>query len=120
MPPRTHTKAIMYDLKILANIQALYVARVCAEIHPFIHQKKALNRSDHIHDYRRAGDVHRYNTRNSQSGALHRSKKNAHLTNEYTRIWNTIPDSIRNITNSDKFNRTLKFFLQEEQYADRL
>ena len=109
----------MYDLKIL-NIQALYVARVCAEIHPFIHPKKDLNRPDHIHDYRRAGDVHRYNTRHSESGALHRSKKNTHLTNEYARIWNIIPDSIRNITHSDTFKETLKFFLQEEQYADRL
>ena len=45
LPPRAHTKPIMYDLKIL-NIQALYVARVCTEIHPFIHPKKALNRPD--------------------------------------------------------------------------
>ena len=113
-PPRTHTKPLMYEMGIL-SIHALYVARVCASMHPFVYPTEALNRPDHNHHYEQTSDVHDHGTRSARSGALYRSTERAHTTQTYTRIWNTIPAQIRNITQLESFNTELKLYLLEEQ-----
>jgi hypothetical protein len=49
--PKSHTKPIMKELKIL-NLPNLYILRVCVEIHPYIHQTTQVNRPEHNHTYR--------------------------------------------------------------------
>ena len=63
-PPQAHTSPLMQKLHIL-NIYNLYTLRVCAEMHPFIHPKKELNRPDHNHHYQLTSDIHNYPTRYS-------------------------------------------------------
>ena len=63
-PPRTHTNPLMTQLRIL-NLNNLYILRVCAEMHPFIHPQKQLNRPDHDHKYTLTSEVHNHHTRYS-------------------------------------------------------
>jgi hypothetical protein len=65
LPPRTHTKPIMKELKIL-NLTNLYIQRVCTEIYPFIHPTKQINRPEHNHDYIWTAQIHEHQTRYSQ------------------------------------------------------
>jgi hypothetical protein len=130
LPPRTHTAPIMQRLHIL-NIYNLYTLRVCAEIHPFIHPKKQLNRPEHNHDYQPISHIHEYPTRYSQDNHLYipnthqhirrnsntRTPKHTttHLTAHYMATWNTIPLEIRNITSPKIFAKKTKKYLLNKQ-----
>jgi hypothetical protein len=124
LPPRTHTKPLMDQLKIL-NLYNLYTLRVCAEMHPFIYQNPQLNRPEHNHTYIPVAHIHEYPTRYSQQGhhyipaKLSRTKTPTyfidHTTERNTRVWNSIPEHIRDIQSLDTFKTELKQHLLELQ-----
>jgi hypothetical protein len=62
LPPRTHTKPLMKELKIL-NITNLYTLRVCLEMHPYIHREIEHNRPEHNHQYLLTEHIHDHATR---------------------------------------------------------
>ena len=126
LPPRTHTKPLMAELNIL-NITNLYILRVCAEAHPFIHQTAQNNRPEHNHSYLWTAQIHEYPTRQSQqkqhlyipnthSKSKTKPKHDAeHLTQRYTKIWNTLPLTLRQDRSLDSFKTKLKQYLQKKQ-----
>jgi hypothetical protein len=124
LPPRTHTKPLMHQLQIL-NIYNLYTLRVAAETHPFIYQNSQLNRPEHNHTYTPISHIHEYPTRHSQQGnhyiPARPSKTRApthhidYTTERNTRVWNSIPEHIRNIRTLKPFKTALKQHLQELQ-----
>jgi hypothetical protein len=130
LPPRTHTAPIMQRFHIL-NIYSLYTLRVCAEIHPFIHPRKRLNRPEHNHDYQPVSHIHEYPTRHSLANHLYipnthqhirrnsntRTPKHSttHFSAKYMTTWNTIPIEIRNITSHKVFLKKTKRYLLTKQ-----
>lgn len=124
VPPRTHTRPLMKQLDIL-DIYNLYTLRVGAEMHPFIYQDSQLNRPQHNHNYIPVSHIHEYPTRYSQQGQHYipaRSSRTRtpthridHTTERNTRVWNSIPEQIRNIQSVKPFKTALKQHLQEIQ-----
>lgn len=127
LPPRTHTRPLMTELRIL-NITNLYSFRVATETHPFIHLPRRLNRPEHNHNYITAAHIHDYPTRHSQSRYLyipntpHRHTRTTptthtidYTTERNTRVWNSVPSEIRQITNLKTFKTTLKTYFLEKQ-----
>jgi hypothetical protein len=126
LPPRTHTKPIMKELKIL-SLTNLYIQRVCTEIYPFIHQTKQKNRPEHNHDYIWTTQIHEHQTRYSQQQHHYipnphnysKTRKSnhtmEHLTSKYTQIWNTLPQALRNNTSLPSFKTELRLHLLEVQ-----
>lgn len=114
LPPRTHTKPLMAELKIL-SVPSLYTLRVCAEMHAYIHPKTALNRPEHNHHYVRTETVHQHQTRHSRQQTLHQAHNMEHYTWEYTRVWNSIPQKLRETTALSTFKRDLAEYLLAQQ-----
>ena len=126
LPPRTHTQPLMTELRIL-NIISLYTLRVATETHPFIHLPKRLNRPEHNHNYLTTAHIHDYPTRHSQQQHLYipntyhvHTATNAKHTIDYTterntRVWNSVPPEIRQITNLKAFKAKLRNYLLEKQ-----
>ena len=109
LPPRAHTNPTMTELQLL-NITNIYILSVCTELHPFIYSSAPVNRPEHDHNYIFTSHIHEYPTRYSLNThhyipnmVTHKqSRKNKthkyileHLTKEYSRVWNTIPENIR-------------------------
>lgn len=121
-PPRTHTGPIMKELGIM-NLQNLYIHRVCTEMHPYIHPQPNINRPEHNHYYTTVSQIHEYNTRSSAQNAIFNDHSNRtgphyaseHLTKEYARVWNLIPQNLREINKTPKFKQELKNLLLEQQ-----
>ena len=118
---RTHTAPLMCRLKIL-SITNLYILRTTSEMHPFIHNKAQHNRPDHIHQYIQTSDIHSYPTRYSGRKKNHipsNSRKQRNKMNpfarEYSRVWNELPDFLREIEDLDLFKRRLKIHLLAKQ-----
>jgi hypothetical protein len=125
-PPRTHTKPLMNEHKIL-TITNLYIQRVCLEMHTFIHHTKQAHRPDHDHSYLWVAQIHDYPTRHSLASHQfipnpHQYSKDrkpthttAHFTQRYAAIWNTLPEAAREQTSLTTFKRLLKDYLLERQ-----
>ena len=112
--PKTHTKPIMKALSIL-SITSLYTLRVCAEMHPFIHPKKQLNRPEHNHNYTQTSSVHNHATRLAKQNHQFINYSTEHLTKQYAKTWNSIPAQLRNITSASTFKTQLKTHLLKQQ-----
>jgi len=131
LPPRTHTKPLMVQLRIL-NIINIYILRVCVEMHPFIHPRTQINRPEHNHTYIWTSQIHHYNTRQSTSrhqyipntNKYSKTKKPVHtmdhLTKAYSKIWNTLPLEVRDISSLPNFKKHLKLYLLEKQTREYL
>ena len=124
-PPRTRTKPLMNQLKIL-SIPYLFLYRVSIETHPHIHPTKQLNRPAHNHNYLSIAHIHDYPTRYARQKHQYipnRScKKNRppahsieHLGAKYARVWNSIPEHIRDTRSLKTFKALLKDYLLEKQ-----
>jgi hypothetical protein len=127
-PPCTHTKPLMKQLKIL-NITNLYILRVCTEMHPFIYPRRQRNRPEHNHQYIFTSQIHTHRTRYSQQKHAFipshtRSKIKPlkytmeHLTKQYSHLWNTLPQNIRDIHIRTTFKQTLQTHLLNKQNND--
>ena len=124
VPPRSHTKLIMTQLQIL-NITNLYILRVCAEMHPFIHPKKQLNRPEHNHHYTLTSEIYNHPTRystqnhlfiaNFHSAAQQPTHTIEHFTQQHATIWNSLPPQLCSITSQKSFKAQLKLHLLEKQ-----
>ena len=112
--PRAHTGPIMQRLKIL-NINKLYKLRVCAEMHPFIHPKKDLNRPEHAHHYTAVADTHTHATRYATNGAKFRAQNQDYFTEKYIAMWNSVPDNIQATKSYKCFTKVLLAHLLEKQ-----
>ena len=120
-PPRTHTKPLMIDLKIL-GITDLYILRVCAEMHEHIYQRTLANRPEHNHNYISTAQVHEYPTRHSMQQHYYIPNRKErplctmqHYTRKYTAIWNQIPLEIRKTQTLTTFKKLLTEYLLEKQ-----
>jgi hypothetical protein len=107
LPPRTHTKPIMTELKLL-TIPELYTLRVSTEMHAHIYPAKPLNHPDHNHQYISPNKIHEHKTRHSQQGALHTAHSMSHFAQQYTRVWNTLPNELRQTQELKTFKKKLK------------
>ena len=123
-PRDAHTAPLMRKMQILP-LHAIYFLRVCAEVHKYdpSHVRPAatnLPRNDHT--YKATWQVHKHNTRAASSRRLfttqpytHYSKPNEiqleHFNNEYSRIYNLVPDDIRAITSTKEFKIALANYL---------
>jgi hypothetical protein len=124
-PPRTHTKPIMNKLEIM-NLQNLYIHRVCTEVQPYIHPKPNINRPEHNHYYTTISQIHDHQTRSSTRNQIFNDQSNKegphyaseHLTQKYVRIWNLIPQNLREIKETKKFKLELKKYLLDKQKLD--
>ena len=105
-PPKTHTAPIMSDLSIL-NLKNLYILRVCAEMHPFIHPRKQLNRPEHDHHYTLTAQIHRHTTRHSLQKRQYTAHTTEHYTKKYARVWNSIPLELREIKGKKAYKISL-------------
>ena len=123
VPARAHTKPIMTELDIL-SVPNLYVLRVCAEMHPYIHtastkegqsRPRAVCKPQHIHHYARTTEVHRHSTRQARSGHNHLAPSDNSITQRYIDIWNTLPPKLREIESQKTFKTVLKAYLMEIQ-----
>lgn len=119
MPPRTHARPLMIELELL-SVPDLYILRVCAEMHGYIYQRKAINRPENNHTYVSTAQMHEYPTRHSKQ--LHYYIPNRrenpkctmqHYTRKYTEIWNAIPLETKEI-------QTLETFKTQTPLCDRL
>lgn len=118
VPPRTHTKPIMKELKIL-SISNLYTLRVATEMHAHVYPTKTVNRPEHNHHYVSPTQVHDHNTRFSQQGALHAKHDMHNFTKQYTRIWNKLPKELKETKKIGTFKTKLNnFLLQQAEDAD--
>jgi hypothetical protein len=127
-PPRTHTKPIMLTHRIL-NIANLYIQRVCLELHPFIHHTKETTRPEHDHTYIPVSEIHDHYTRHSHQQHQYIPNPNqygkdkeptiAHLTQRYTEIWNTLPQTSRSTKSFHFFKLDLKNHLLEKQASEQ-
>jgi hypothetical protein len=127
VPPRTHTKPIMNRLQIL-NITNLYILRTCAEMHPFIHPTKQLNRPEHDHNYPSVFQRHNYPTRHSLQNKLyianynsqkqHPTREIEHLTAKAADTWNLLPETLRSIRSIQVFKQKTKQYLLNRQNTD--
>jgi hypothetical protein len=129
-PPRTHTNPLMTQLSLL-NINNLYILRVCAEMHPFIHLPKSkLNRPDHDHTYILTSQIHNHRTRYSiQNHQFIPHKKHysqnreptltaEHFNAKFAKIWNSIPAELRNVKPLKTLKKKLTLHLLTKQAAD--
>ena len=119
LPPRTHTRPIMTELKLL-NMTNLYIQRTCITMHPFIHHTDQRNRPEHNNNYLYTAQIHDYPTRHSLQGhhyipnhyqyAKHSNFKHhmEHSTKEKTKIWNTLPQQLREERSLKRFKANLK------------
>jgi hypothetical protein len=129
LPPKAHTKPIMKELRIL-TLPNLYILRVCAEMHPFMHtpdQEEHINRPTHNHNYTKISEIHEYKTRQSSqqqhyiSNPHHNSKESEtqltteYLTRNYTQVWNTLPLELRQLTSQTQLKTKLKEYLLTQQ-----
>jgi hypothetical protein len=119
LPPRTHTKPLMTELKIL-NITNLYTHRVCLEMHPFIHETEQVNRPEHNHHYTPTNQVHNHLTRHSTNEHFFINNQQGpamtpHLTRKYITAWNKLPVDLRTNSSRSDFKFKLKHFLLEKQ-----
>jgi hypothetical protein len=128
LPPRSHTKPIMTELKIL-NVFNLYILRVCLEMHPFIYPTKQTHRPEHDHNYISATQIHEYPTRYAQQLHQHIPNKyrytkttNSPNMENYTKInsniWNTLPQQLKENRSLSSFKKALRTYLQEQQDKD--
>merc|ERR1712179_115719 len=106
LPPQTHTKPIMKELKIL-NIISLYILHTAMEVHPHIYSKENINRPKHDHKYISTAQIHEYETRQTKQRKFYIPNSNLlrqakitrqtakytaeHLNAKYINIWNKIP-----------------------------
>ena len=111
---RAHTKPIMESLDIL-NIPNLYILRVCAEMHPYIHPHKAKPRPKHIHHYPRTTDQHSHATRRARENQKHLAAGTEHYTQRYVAIWNELPQELRATESLATFKGLLKAHLMAKQ-----
>ena len=127
LPPRSHTKPIMTELKIL-NVLNLYTLRVCLEMHPFIHPNPntKTHRPEHDHNYIKATRIHEYPTRYAQQQHQHIPNKYMHTkttdspdmenyTKINSKIWNTLPQKLKENESLERFKKELRAYLQEQQ-----
>ena len=130
LPPQTHTKPIMKELKIL-NIISLYILHTAMEVHPHIYSKENINRPKHDHNYISTAQIHEYETRQTKQRKFYIPNSNLlrqakitrqtakytaeHLNTKYINIWNTIPINIRENQNIRTFKKELKIYLLKEQ-----
>jgi len=126
VPPRSHTRPIMTRLQIL-NIPNLYILRTTAEMHPFIHPKKQLNRPEHDHKYTPVSTVHNHRTRYSLKNhqfiphAKHYSKNREptrtmeHFPRQHAAVWNSLPAHLREIKSQTTFKTETKHYLLNKQ-----
>ena len=130
LPPQTHTKPIMKELKIL-NIISLYILHTAMEVHPHIYSKENINRPKHDHNYISTAQIHEYGTRQTKQRKFYIPNSNLlrqakitrqtakytaeHLNTKYINIWNTIPINIRENQNIRTFKKELKIYLLKEQ-----
>jgi hypothetical protein len=122
LPPRTHTKPLMTELKLL-NLTNLYIHRTCVDTHPYIHQTDQRNRPEHNNNYIKIAQIHDHQTRHSLQGhhyipnhqkhARHNNLKHKmeQSTKEKTQIWNTLPQQLRHERSLQKFKTNLKEYL---------
>ena len=125
-PPRTHTKPLMIELKLL-NIPNLYIYRVSKEVHQYIHPIKPKNRPEHNHNYQSVSQIHQHNTRLAANNHQfipnpNQYKKNAepahtaeYLNQRYTAVWNALPQGVRDTAVPTIFAAKLKEHLLEQQ-----
>jgi len=119
-PPRAHTNPLMNRLQIL-SINNLYILRSAVEMHR-IRSTADENRPDHVHHYIQTSNQHRYQTRFSQrktnyipsNSKNQRSKMNP-FAREYSRIWNSLPDGLREIESTSELKTKLKTYLLAKQ-----
>jgi hypothetical protein len=128
-PPRSHTKPLMNELNIL-NITNLYTLRVCIEMHPFIYPPTPTHRPEHNHTYLWTSQIHDYPTRYSKqlhhfipnpykySETIQPKHTTDHYTAIYSNVWNSIPTTVREIQNINKFKSELRKHLQAKQASD--
>jgi hypothetical protein len=126
LSPRTHTKPLFAELKIL-NIYNIFRLRVCSEMHPFIYPLAELSRPDNVHNYSYASHIHEHKTRYATQRHIQipnpfqysRTRAPTHtmdpITREFAEQWNTIPVEIRQITSLTIFKQRLRHYLQETQ-----
>ena len=126
VPPRTHTKPIMAELGIL-SITNIYKLRASTEQHPFIYPSAELNRPDHIHHYIYASEIHEHKTRYAEQRHQYipnpcqysKTRQPHHtmdeLTRQYSKSWNELPLTIRQVSNIRTFKTMLKAHLLEIQ-----
>jgi hypothetical protein len=115
VPPRSHTKPIMTELNIL-SIPNLYILRVCAEMHPYVHKTNAaVNKPQHDHTYTHVSQVHNHSTRYAKQNHQYKQRDNSHFTTKYTETWNDIPNDMTKITSLHVFKQKLRQHLQEQQ-----
>ena len=114
LPPRSHTRPIMTELGIL-NLSNLYTFRVCLDMHPFVYPSIHINRPEHCHKYTLASQIHKHATRFSTQQHHHIQHTTDHLTQSYSRIWNTIPNELRATASLTLFKAGLKRHLLHAQ-----
>ena len=117
VPPCSHTKPIMAQLKIL-NITNLYILRVCTEMHPFIYpppNKEPLNRPEHNHNFTPASEIHNHNTRYTTVNRQHLTDNMEHFTRAHAIIWNSLPPKLSNTRTRNTFKTELKVHLLRKQ-----
>ena len=110
LPPRTPTKPIRDELELL-SLPDLYTLRVSTEMHAYVYPAKPINRPEHNHHYVSPAQIHSHNTRFSQHGALHTQNNMNNFTKQYTRIWNRLPNELRETQEKNTFKAKLKCFL---------
>ena len=109
----------MAELKLL-NVTNLYIQRTCMTMHPFIHNTDQRNRPEHNNTYIYVAQIHDYRTRYSRKGYHYIPNKYKYAqhdnfnhdmeqsTKEKTRIWNTLPQPLRDERSITKFKAELK------------
>ena len=126
LPPRTHTKPLMTELKIL-NISNLYIHRTCMQQHSFVYPSRQLNRPQHNNQPLWTAEVHDYPTRYSLQRHQYvpnphkqfKKRRPAHETSHFAAkhwtIWNSMPELIRTERNREAFKHALKEHLLQRQ-----
>jgi hypothetical protein len=118
LPPRTHTKPLMQELRLL-SIPNLYKLRVCTEMHEYIYQPTEKNRPEHNHHYVRKTAVHDHATRHATQHHYHTTHNMEHYTRKFVDVWNTIPLQIRDKHQLHPFKQALKaYLLATQKYTD--
>lgn len=124
--PLTHTRPLMNKYKIL-NLTDIYIHRVCAEMHPFIYECNTANRPEHSHHYIPVTHIHDYPTRYAKqqhqyipnpynySKTKQPSHKLNHFSEQYSRVWNSVPSAIKQIHGNARFKNTLKQHLLQQK-----
>ena len=118
-PPRSHTKPLMDEFKIL-NLVDLYKQRVCLEMHPYIHPPdEEASRPEHQHRYTKVSEVHNYGTRYSKQNHFFipaRQRPNnqpaacaaSPLTSKFMEVWHGLPQDLRDTKSFPIFKKHLQ------------